>query len=244
MGGDPVQQRAVARAGRVPVDAAHVGPPEVVAHEAVRLVVHLPPLGGGSDGDADPGQVDGHRTVRVRRRTWLSAGAIRSRPPLVHQHLGAVAGDREVVDVRGDLLDPQLPQVVALQDGVRRLRLGRGQAGAEHADQRVAQPQHPALGRAQPGVAAGLDREGHDAVGEPFGVDPGRAGPGVLRLLAVLAALGLVPSSPAAASGSSSSSSYGRPCRCGPNGDGVVAASVIRYGRQALGNDRSKTWAS
>ena len=89
----------------------------------------------------------------------------------------------------GDLLDPQLLQVVALQDGVGGLRLGRGQAGAEHADQRVAQPQHPALGRAQPGVAAGLDGERHDPVGEPLGVDPGRTGLGGLRRpFAVLAA--------------------------------------------------------
>ncbi len=54
------------------------------------------------------------------------------------------------------------------------------------------------------------------------------------------------PSSPSVRRpfGSSSSPPAGRPARRGPNGDGVSAASVIRYGRQPLGNDRSKTCES
>ncbi len=38
--------------------------------------------------------------------------------------------------------------------------------------------------------------------------------------------------------------SKGRPWRCGPNGDGVVAASVIRYGRAPSTKARSKTCSS
>ena len=55
------------------------------------------------------------------------------------------------------------------------------------------------------------------------------------------------PSSPSAtfrALGSSSSPPGGRPARCGPNGDGVSAARVTRYGRQPFGKDRSKACAS
>ncbi len=43
---------------------------------------------------------------------------------------------------------------------------------------------------------------------------------------------------------SSGSPPAGRPARCGPNGDGVSAASVSRYGRAPVGNDRSNTWES
>ena len=52
-------QRPVAVEHGVPVDARHVGDPEVVAHEPAGLVEHLAPLGGRVDRDDDPAQVDG-----------------------------------------------------------------------------------------------------------------------------------------------------------------------------------------
>src|SRR5688500_11946019 len=51
-------------------------------------------------------------------------------------------------------------------------------------------------------------------------------------------------SSPSLALSDGSSSPIGLPRRYGSNGDGVVAASGSRYGRQPVGNDRSNTYAS
>ena len=48
-GGQSLDQRAVALEHARPVVARHVGHPEVVAHEAPRLVQHLPPLRPGDD---------------------------------------------------------------------------------------------------------------------------------------------------------------------------------------------------
>src|SRR5690606_7671441 len=47
VGGEPGEDGAVAVQDGVPVDAVELRVPEVVAHDAARLVEHLPPLGGG-----------------------------------------------------------------------------------------------------------------------------------------------------------------------------------------------------
>lgn len=190
VGGDAVQDGPVAVQDAVPVDAVHVGPPVVVAHDAAGLVEHLPPLGGRFDGLPDPAQVDGDVGVAV-----LVAGG----PPVAgddlepavgpQQHPLAVAADLEVVGVAAEVLDALLGEVVALQLGVRVGVLRVGAGGAEDAGERVAQPQDAVLGGAQPGVAGGLDREGHDAVGEALDVDPG--GGGALAVGGLLAVRGL-----------------------------------------------------
>ncbi|OFA59558.1 hypothetical protein BEN35_02095 [Streptomyces fradiae] len=192
--GHPVQHRPVALQDAVPVDASEVGPPEVVPHQPAGLRVHLPPLGGRVDREADPGEVDGDVVVAVvvarlvvgRHHAELRAGG--EQDPL------AVAGDRVVVGVIGQMLEPLLDEVVAVQGGGRPGGV-RGQGGAEHAAQRVAQPQDAALGGPQGGVAGGLDGERHDAVGESVQIDPGdghrggagRGGRAALALVAVVA---------------------------------------------------------
>ena len=95
-------------------------------------------------------------------------------PPVgPQQHPLAVAADLEVVGVHGEVLDPLLGEVVALQVGLGVRVVGCGPGGAEHAAHRVAQPQHAVLGGAQVAVAGGLDRERHDAVAAAFAAATG-----------------------------------------------------------------------
>lgn len=177
MGGDAVQDRAVAVEDAVPVDTAHVRAPEVVPHDAAGLLVHLPPLGRGVDGLPDAAEVD--RDVRVA--VVVARGTAVARydlQPAVgpQQDPLAVAADGEVVGVGGEVFEALLGEVVALEVGLGVGIVRGGPGGAEDALDGVAQPQHAVLGRAQVGVASGLHREGHDPVGEAFEVDPGGRG--------------------------------------------------------------------
>ncbi len=177
MGGAPVHDRAVAVEDAVPVDAAHVRPPEVVPHDAAVLVEHLPPLGRRVDELAYPAEVDGDVGVAVVVVRGAPVAGDYLQPPVgPQQHPLAVAADLEVVGVDGEVLDALLGEVVPLQLGLG-LGVVRGGPGrAEHAGDRVAQPEHAVLGGPQVGVARGLDREGHDAVGEALEVDAGGGG--------------------------------------------------------------------
>ncbi len=177
VGGEPVQDRPVAVEHGGPVGAAEVGPPEVVAHEAAGLVVHLPPLGGRVDGPPDAGEVDGDVGVAVLVGGGAAVAGDDLEPAVgPQQHPLAVAGDGVVVGVPGEVFDALLDEVVALQVGLGIGVLGGGARGAEDALEGVAQPQHAVLGGPQGGVAGGLDGERDDPVGESVQVDTGGGG--------------------------------------------------------------------
>ncbi len=183
VGGEPLDDRAVAVQDGLPVDAAEVGAPEVVPHQAPGLVEHLPPLGGRVDEVVDPAEVHGDLVVAggppVARH--------HPEPPAApHRQPLAVAADRVGVDVLAQGVQPQLGQVVALQVALGPGVVGGGPRRAEHALDRVPQPQHAVLRGAQRGVPGCLHREGHDPVGEALGVDPGGGGALALRRLVLV----------------------------------------------------------
>ena len=168
-----VDQRPVpGQLGR-PVDPGHVGDPEVVAHQAARLVVHLPPLGGRVDRHHDPPRVDlelvgvallGRARPRPVRPQHAQGLAVTDDEP------GAVAAHGVGAHRVRDHVELAAHQVVALEDGPFRL-LVVGPPGAEHALHRPVEPQQAALRRPQPGVAALPDRDRHEPVGQPVDVD-------------------------------------------------------------------------
>ena len=155
MGGDLFQQRPVARAYRVPVDAVHVLTPVVITHQPGVLVEHLPPLVTRKQLAAQPIQVHGD-TVLI-----LGPHIYRLHPQVVavaNHHLSTVPTDCCIVtgiDHHGQFA---FGDVVNL-DAVLRL-LSRQLPRTEHTGVRgKASPQDPLSGSAEPVVATGRHRQ-------------------------------------------------------------------------------------
>ncbi len=172
---DPVQQRPVALGHGRPVDPGHVGAPEVVPHQPPGLVEHLRPLGRRIHGDPDPVQVHGDRVFVVLRvgGLHLQLPAVRIGQPR------AVAGDGEVVKLLEDRRALALLQVVADQAGLGMLVGRTYRRLVQLTRARIVHPHHAALDRVQRPVAAGLDRERHNAVLDALEVDDDRGCPRV-----------------------------------------------------------------
>ena len=105
---DSFQQWCVAVEGGVPIDASHVGAKVVVAHQPSGLVVHLPPLLGRRDRDAQTREVDGDGVVGLLRLFGghFAVGGDDSQLMLVDDdEAGAVAGGDETVDGLDEHLD-------------------------------------------------------------------------------------------------------------------------------------------
>ncbi len=167
---DPVQQRPVVVQHAVPVHAGQVRGPEVTADDAAHLGVGVPPQRRRVGGEPGPGQVDGHRVVRVMVVLVLG----RHHPQLVvvpDDQLGAIAADLEPVEFVGQLGDLALAQVEPLQRGARRVILDARGALAQHAGDRLAQPGQAALDRGQAGVPGLGHGHAHHAAGQAVGVD-------------------------------------------------------------------------
>ena len=150
MGGDPFQQRPVARAHRIPVDSVHVLTPVVVAHQPGVLVEHLPPLVARQQLPTQPVQVHCDAVLVLGPRI----GRLHPQVVAVADHqLPAVPADRGVVagvDHHGQFA---FGDVVGL-DAVLRL-LARQLPGTEHTGVRSeASPQNPLGGGTEPVVAA------------------------------------------------------------------------------------------
>ncbi len=182
----PVDQRAVAVEHALPVDAAHVGAPEVVAHEPTGLGVGLAPLGGAVHDHPDAGQVDVDGVGRVVVGVDLAVGRHEpQRRPVGDHHPLAVAGHRVGVHALREDLGLELGQVEPLQHRARRPGVGACQVVAEHADERAAQPQQVPLGRGEARVPGGGDRDRDDPVRQALQVHDGDRVlvVGVLRLV-------------------------------------------------------------
>ena len=141
---------------------------------------------------------------------FRSAGSTRSLPPsrTTSRVPSPLATNQSASSASS--VTSRLAQAEPLERGPRPVAAGLRVAVAEHAGDRGAQPRQPALHRIQRGVVRLGDRHGDHARGDArrYQLSP-RSG------------------SESSADGSPS----GRPPGSGPNGDGVVAASVTRYGR-------------
>ena len=199
--GHALEQRLVAAQHGRPVDAGHVGHPEVVALQAPHLAQHLPPFEPGLDRCAHAAQVDPAALAR-RRVAVAGLGA----PVLAmvhrdgaqtlafaHQHGGVVGGDLEVVDLVHQRVGALAVEVEHLQPSrtvlvaaASLLAFDRQQGPQQLAHRRASQFAEAAFGH----------REGGDALCYAVQVDAhrlggGRAGRLGLGLVAAREPLGL-----------------------------------------------------
>ncbi len=237
----PIQQRQIALVDRQPVDARHIGGPELIALEAPGLAIHLLPFSAGLNRDPDTLEVDPAAST-AWRAIILGLLASLEHPQavsgLVDQRAGILRDrkDRHAVDQR---LDAALGQVIDLDLALRAIVAGL--LTAKRALDRERREQHLTLDAAHPPVATLGHREGHQPVGDPFEIDPQRLFRSILFIASIgasLLVLGFLTGLllclavfwPSLLLSSLS----------GPNGEGVSAWSVTKKGRSPRGKLNSK----
>ena len=132
--GDALEQRPIEVDDPRPVDAVHVGAPEVVGHQAHRLFEHLTPLGHRVELEVQSADVDRH-VVGVVGLHGVVGRPHRQRLLLADDHTAAVAARRVAVGLAEHLQ-------LALREGevLQQIRRLVGHAGAPTCRARRARP--------------------------------------------------------------------------------------------------------